>query len=68
MYRVGQNRICTRYMTVYLVIFLPNYRIYTVYIWFWPTLVMYLNLAAYLVLEYESGFTVPSTKVAPFTS
>ena len=25
-------------MTVYLMISLPKYRIYTVYIWFWPTL------------------------------
>ena len=35
--RVGQNRIYTPYMTVYLVP-CQNYRIYTVYIWFWPTL------------------------------
>jgi len=34
--RVG--RIYTPYMTVYLVISLPKNRIYTVYIWFWPTL------------------------------
>jgi len=34
MCRVGQNRIYTPYMTVYLVIFLPNYRIYTEYIFF----------------------------------
>jgi len=27
-------------MTVYLVIFLPEYRKYTVYIWFWPALRM----------------------------
>ena len=42
MRRVGQNRICTPYMTVYLVIFLPKYRIYTVYTykWLWPTLHM----------------------------
>jgi hypothetical protein len=30
-------------MTVCLVIFLPKYRIYTVYIWFWPTLDMCLS-------------------------
>ena len=36
--RVGQNCIYAPYMTVYLVISLPTYRIYTVYIWFWPTL------------------------------
>jgi hypothetical protein len=33
--RVGQNRIYLPYMTVYLVISLQKYRIYTVYIWFW---------------------------------
>ena len=38
MYRVGHNRIYTPYMTVYFVISLPKFRIYTVYIWFWPTL------------------------------
>jgi hypothetical protein len=37
---VGQNRISAPYMTVYLVIFLPEYRKYTVYIWFWPALRM----------------------------
>ena len=36
--RVGQNRICPPYMAIYLVISLPKDRIYTVYIWFWPTL------------------------------
>jgi len=37
--RVGQNRIYTPYMTVYFVISLPKTPyIYTVYIWFWPTL------------------------------
>jgi len=36
--RVGQNRIYTPYMTVYLVIFLPNIpNIHRIYIWFWPT-------------------------------
>jgi len=35
--RVGQNRMYTPYMTVYFVISLQKYRIYTVYIWFWPT-------------------------------
>jgi len=43
---VGQNRVCTLYMTVYLVISLPNHRKYTVYIWSWPNLVMW----------YPSGF------------
>ena len=37
--RVGQNRTCTAYMTVYLVVFLPKIRMHAVYIWFWPTLV-----------------------------
>jgi hypothetical protein len=45
--RVGQNRINTPYMTVYLVISLwfpcQKYRIYTVYIWFWPTLIVLLR-------------------------
>jgi len=37
---VGQNRVWnTPYMTVYLVISCQNYRICTVYIWSWPTLV-----------------------------
>ena len=31
MHRVGQNLIYTTHMTVYLVIPLPNYRIYTIY-------------------------------------
>jgi len=34
---VGQNRIYAPCMTVYLVISLPK-NVYTVYIWFWPTL------------------------------
>jgi len=45
MTRVGQNRIYTPYMTVYLAIFLPKIpfiqRIYIyiyIYIWCWPTL------------------------------
>ena len=42
--RVGQNRIYMPYMTVYLVISCPKYRIYTVYIWFWPTLLLTLLL------------------------
>jgi len=41
--RVGQNRIYAPNMTVYLVISLPKYRIYTVYIGFWPTLQMKSN-------------------------
>ena len=44
MCRVGQNCIYTPYMTVYLVISLPKYRIYTVYIWFWSTLCMCLHI------------------------
>ena len=40
MTRVGQNRIYTPYMTVYLVVSLPKYRICTVVKWFWPTLLM----------------------------
>jgi len=41
MCRVGQNRIYTPYMTVYMVISLPKIP-YThrTYIWFWPTLLM----------------------------
>ena len=38
MIRVGQNRIYTPYMAAYLVISLPEIHIYTVCIWFWPTL------------------------------
>jgi hypothetical protein len=41
MCRVGQNRTCTPYMTVYLVISLPKIPyIHRIYIWFWPTLAM----------------------------
>jgi hypothetical protein len=36
--RVGQNRMYIPYITVFLMISLPKYRIYTVHIWFWPTL------------------------------
>ena len=39
MCRVGQNRIYTPYLTVYLVISLPKIPyIHRIYIWFWPTL------------------------------
>jgi hypothetical protein len=40
--RVGQNRIYTYIYPVYLVISKPSqkYRMYTVYVWFWPTLVI----------------------------
>jgi len=38
--RVGQNRIYTPYMTVYLVISLPKIPYSIHHIWFWPTLVM----------------------------
>ena len=52
-YRVGQNRIFTPYMTLFLVLSLPKYRIYTVYIWFWPTLCMHgisgRNITIYMV-------------------
>ena len=39
-HRVGQNRIITPYMAVYLVISLPKLMYINVYIWFWPTLSM----------------------------
>ena len=47
MIRVGQNRIYTPYMTVYMVNSLPK-RPYThrIYIWFWPTLGMIKNTGA----------------------
>ena len=58
--RVGQNHIYTPYMTVYLVVFLPKYRIYTVYIygsgqlyvlqWTRTSWVMVAYLAALLLL------------------
>ena len=39
--RVGQNRIYTPYMTVYLVISLPKIpNIHRIYIGFWPTLLI----------------------------
>ena len=38
MCRIGQNRTHTPYMTVCLMMCLPKYRIYIVYMWFWPTL------------------------------
>jgi hypothetical protein len=42
--RVGQNRIYTPYMTVYLVLFLPKILyIHPIYIWFWPTLLFSRN-------------------------
>ena len=38
--RIGQNRIYTPYMDVYMVIFLPKISyIHRIYIWFWPTLI-----------------------------
>ena len=41
MVRVGQNRMYTPFMTVYLVISLPKIPyIHRIYIWFWPTLLM----------------------------
>jgi hypothetical protein len=41
MSRVGQNRIYTPYMTVYLVTSLPKIPyVHRIYIWFWPTLVI----------------------------
>jgi hypothetical protein len=50
MFRVGQNRIYTPYVTVYLVISLPKIRIYIVYIWFWQTLYM-LYIYIYIMLH-----------------
>jgi hypothetical protein len=41
MTRVGHDRIYALYMTVYLMISLPEIGICTVYIWFWPTLLIY---------------------------
>ena len=41
-FRVGQNRIYTPYMTVYLVIPCQKHRMYTVYKWFWPTLCIHI--------------------------
>jgi hypothetical protein len=40
MIRVGQNRIYTPDMIVYLVIPLLKCRMYTVYVWCWPALFM----------------------------
>jgi len=39
-YRVGQNRVYTPYMTVYLVISLPKYSINTVYIYIYIYMVL----------------------------
>jgi hypothetical protein len=47
MHRVCQNRICTLYMTVYLVIPCQKFCIYTAYIWFWPTLCMHIVRLGY---------------------
>ena len=55
MYRVGQNRIYTPYMTVYLVISLPKYCIYTVYKWFWPTLHMNVSVSDVKMAELVCG-------------
>jgi len=51
MCRVGQNRIYSPHVTVYLVISLPKIPcIYTVYIWFWPTLFMWaVNYTARMI-------------------
>jgi len=63
MTRVGQNRVYTPYMTVYLVVFLPKYRVYTVYIWFWPTLRMtyytltYSNQQGWVIRTFETSHT-----------
>ena len=70
-YRVGQNRLYTPYMIVCLVIFLPKYLIYIVYIWFWPT----LNTLAFkipserhgnLFIRYEQEFWAPTTYTVHF--
>ena len=50
--RVGQNRIYTPYMTVYLVVSLPKnisymHHIY-LSIWLWPTLAALLQVACYV--------------------
>jgi len=46
--RVGQNRIYTPYMTVYLMISLPKLPyIHRIYIWFWPTLHILVGLTGY---------------------
>jgi hypothetical protein len=47
--RVGQNCIYT-YMTVYLVISLPKYGKYTVYVWFWPNLFIYYRTAGTVIM------------------
>jgi len=48
MCRVNQNRICTPCMTVYLIkIIFTKYRTYTVYKWFWPTVVLNIRHAVY---------------------
>ena len=51
MYRVGHNRIYAPYMTVYLVISLPKVPyIHRIYIWSWPTLLMFGLEAAGLIV------------------
>jgi len=42
MCRIGQNRIYTPYMAVYLVISCQEYRVYALYIYFWPTLMIHV--------------------------
>jgi hypothetical protein len=44
-HRVGQDRIYIPYTNVHLVIPSQKYRIYTVYIWFCPTLCIHTLLA-----------------------
>ena len=50
-YRVGQNRIYTPYMTVYLVISLPKTPyMHCIYMWLWPTLYIYIYNACTVFL------------------
>jgi len=47
--KVGQSRIYALYMTVYLVIFLPEIRyLHCIYIWFWPTQIIRYAYHSYL--------------------
>jgi len=61
--RVGQNRISTPYMTIYLVIFLPKlpyiHHIY-IYIWFWPILLIGIVLVLHVWLYIDTA-TQPAT-------
>ena len=54
--RVGQNRVYTPYITVCLMKSLQKNRIYTVYIWFWPTQLFCLNLSECVSAKRQHGF------------